>query len=161
MSLSWSYFPESEELIPIEAYESIREPFRRSKSEMKMPRSLREEILRDECGVSTIEIARAVRQIMRTKMQRRQTINNLHLESFQEGLEKFKKPFLRISCKSKSSQVEIEYGDLGKYTKHHMTNVRDDLIVQRHSERVNTQTSKDDLDISNHRYSFVISLEDS
>jgi hypothetical protein len=59
----------------IDGYETLRPP-RKSQFEMVMPRADRQDILMDEWKVSQNQIATAIRANIKTKNQRRRTVNN-------------------------------------------------------------------------------------
>jgi hypothetical protein len=73
-SISWEYNIVGE--ISLEEYEDTR-PVRRSQMEMVLPRKVRFDMLRLEWDVSRSEIADTVRRNVKTKNQRRTTVNNL------------------------------------------------------------------------------------
>lgn len=99
IGLSWEYNPEIEAL-PVEHYEETRGP-RRTSKQMAMPRSVREEILKNEWGTKQSEIASAVRENFRIKNSRRRTVMNLEspmtkVEEKMEGVKKGLKKSLRL-----------------------------------------------------------------
>lgn len=62
--------------VSLEEYEYTR-PRRRSQMEMVLPRKVRFDMLRKEWDVTQRQIAEAVRRNVKTKNQRRTTVNNL------------------------------------------------------------------------------------
>jgi hypothetical protein len=73
-SISWEYNIMDE--ISLEEYEDTR-PARRSQMEMVLPRKFRFDMLSKEWDVSRRQIADTVRRNVKTKNQRRTTVNNL------------------------------------------------------------------------------------
>jgi hypothetical protein len=111
-SISWEYDPATK-ILSIDEYENCREP-RRTHFEMVLPRSVRDHMLRQEWGIGRQEIAAAVRANIRTKNQRRATVNNLSSkgsQAMEELLEKTGRKLMRglLLKKSTSQQVaELE-----------------------------------------------------
>jgi len=75
LSISWEYNKETI-VLTIDEYESERPP-RRSQYEMVLPRDVRFTMLREEWLVTQSEISIAIRTNVKTKIQRRHTVNNL------------------------------------------------------------------------------------
>lgn len=113
--------------IGLEDYEKSRPP-RRSHFEMVLPRKVRHDMLRREWDVQQREIAEAVRRNVKTKNQRKSTVNNLDKATkMEETLESASRKFKRILTFQKpvSSQVkELEA------KADHALRVRRSLIVQ-------------------------------
>jgi hypothetical protein len=75
VSLDWEYDP-VEQRYTVNDYEAKQGPLRfRSELELAIPRDLREDLLHLEWNVSREAMAAAVRDVIRTKNQRRQTIH--------------------------------------------------------------------------------------
>jgi hypothetical protein len=85
IGIGWRFTPEKG--WPVDQYEEMREGYRRCHSELLMPREAREDILR-ELGYSSLDLAKAVRLTIRSKNQRRQTVNNLGAARLEENLER-------------------------------------------------------------------------
>ena len=83
LSISWNYLPETEECIPFEEYESLRQMYLSSRKKSNLtplPRSVREEILMNDCGISFIEMAKAIHDINEIKSQRIESNERYHDE---------------------------------------------------------------------------------
>lgn len=65
---------------------------------MAMPRHIREEILKLECGYSRADIAACIRQINHIKFQRRQTVHNLNSSKVEEKLENLQRKLGHMIC---------------------------------------------------------------
>lgn len=99
--------------MPLDDYED-RRPERRTASEMVVPRMVREHILRREWDVSQHQIASAVRETIRVKHQRRQTVNNLGKDKMEEVLENTGRKLMRglllkESTSSALERLELQY----------------------------------------------------
>jgi len=88
VGLGWNYSPEDDEIFALEMFEDTREYTRRGNSmeDLALPRDERENLLRS-LGYTQREIAGSIRQILRVKNQRKQTVQNLHASSVEEFLE--------------------------------------------------------------------------
>lgn len=105
VSISWDYNVLGE--MEVEEYEETR-PARRSQMEMVLPRKLRFDMLRHEWNVSQKHIAEAVRRNVRTKSQRRTTVNNLGKASKVEQLvESFSRKLKRTLTLQKPVSVQV------------------------------------------------------
>jgi hypothetical protein len=95
--------------INLDEYEKNR-PARRSQMEMVLPRKVRFDMLRNEWEVSRSHIADAVRKCVKTKNQRRTTVNNLgkapKMEQVMESLGRKVKRTL-LGQKPVSLQVKV------------------------------------------------------
>jgi len=78
----------------LDKFESFRGP-RRSQFEMLIPRDKRQEMLVREWNTPPQQCARAVRENMKTKSQRRRTIENLGFEKFDTALESARRKIVR------------------------------------------------------------------
>lgn len=74
VGLGWRFAPER--AFKIDSFEAYRHKSRRSHRQLLLPRRVRERILFD-LGYSPTDMAKAVRSSIRSKNQRKQTINNL------------------------------------------------------------------------------------
>ena len=99
ISLSWCYYPECK-VLPLDEYESQREPFRRDKRQMLIPPTVREHILQNEWGVSNAEMLKSVNKIIKAKNQRRRTMANMHFQYMEESIEAVKRGLSSMNCKS-------------------------------------------------------------
>lgn len=94
IGIDWTY--DSEATFTVNEYEDERDCCRRSLDNLVIPRGMRQNIL-VEAGFSQKEIASAVRNALKAKNQRRQTINNLKAFAMEESVEnmtrKVKKAF--------------------------------------------------------------------
>ena len=90
VGIGWNYSPQSQ-VFTIEKFEESRE-FKRchSSDEYALSRDERERLLR-YWGFTKREIATSVRSILRTKNQRKQTVQNLHAANYEEFVEKAKR----------------------------------------------------------------------
>ena len=87
VGIGWKYFPD-EGHYSLENFEESREFSRcNSVDELALPRDTREHLLRS-WGYTQREIAGSVRSILRSKNQRKQTVQNLHAASYEEFMEK-------------------------------------------------------------------------
>jgi hypothetical protein len=75
-------------------WEQSRGPIR-SSAELVLPRHVRERILR-EAGISQKEMADMVRVTVKVKNQRKQTVNNLPAQGFEETIEKARRRFSKL-----------------------------------------------------------------
>lgn len=88
VGIGWNYSAEEDEIFSLEMFEETREHSRRSSmQELALPRHKREALLRN-WGYSQRDIAWSVRSILRSKNQRKQTIQNLHASNYEELMEK-------------------------------------------------------------------------
>jgi len=87
IGIGWNFLPD-DEIFSLEYYEEARQYSRcDSIEQLVLPRGKREHVLRS-WGYSQKEIAWSVRTILRSKHQRKQTIQNLHSSSVEEFMEK-------------------------------------------------------------------------
>jgi hypothetical protein len=92
----------------VDEYESLRGS-RKDQKAMTVPRTVREAILKVDCGYSRMELARGVRKINAIKAKRRQTITNLQNQKAEERLEELRHYVnKRMMCKTKSDAEEME-----------------------------------------------------
>lgn len=103
LSISWEYYPHVKILL-LDDYETYR-PNRRSTHEMILSRELRDAMLRRDWDVSRAEIAAAIRDTIKIKNQRRQTVQNLNKDKVEELFEgASKKIFRSLMFKSSTTQ---------------------------------------------------------
>lgn len=88
VGIGWNYAPEKHYLL--DAFELHRMGNRRSKAKLLLTRSVRESMLL-ELGYKQQDLAQAVRITIRSKNQRKQTVNNLGIAKFEETLESARK----------------------------------------------------------------------
>jgi hypothetical protein len=76
----------------------------RAAQELILPRAIREKMLRD-AGIPQKEIAEMVRVIIKSKNQRKQTINNLHAQGVEGAVENARKRFGRLMTFGRQSDI--------------------------------------------------------
>eukprot|EP00536_Pseudo-nitzschia_multiseries_P010997 jgi/Psemu1/326264/estExt_fgenesh1_pg.C_3550005 len=105
VGISWDYISIGD--VDLDEYEKTR-PVRRDRSEMVLPRYMREDILKYECHLSRREITESVRQNVKIKNQRRTTINNLgRAEKLEEIMESLKRKLRRFMTCQKPVHKQI------------------------------------------------------
>eukprot|EP00978_Attheya_sp_CCMP212_P031248 scaffold117482_cov46-Attheya_sp.AAC.1 len=104
LSIDWDFDPSLVANMSINEYETKRPP-RRRELEMVMTREEREEIVRNS-GATKQQIAEHVRQNIKIKNQRRQTVNNLSVSNVEEAVEKARRKVGKVFFKSKK-KVEV------------------------------------------------------
>lgn len=110
VTITWDYDP-NVKVLSVEDYEK-HAPNRRSMAELALPRSVREDILKKQWGIPQSQIAGAVRNTIKTKNQRRTTVQNLgrtdKIEEKWEGATKqlLKGLFLRKSTSKTAEELE-------------------------------------------------------
>jgi hypothetical protein len=77
ISIGWSYNTDKDQEISVDAYEEHREGVRRDISSMKMPKSIRESILKDEWDVSMKDLMMARSETLKIQLQRKETNDRL------------------------------------------------------------------------------------
>ena len=91
IGIGWKYIPDDDEIFSVEVFEESREYSRcGSINQLALPRDKREDLLRS-WGYSQKEIAWSVRTILRSKNQRKQTVQNLNASAMEEFMETFKR----------------------------------------------------------------------
>jgi len=75
---------------------------------MALPRPIREAILRRDCGYSSTEVAKCVREINAAKAKRRQTVTNLQHQKAEERMENFRDSIKRVTCNKRSDKEEMD-----------------------------------------------------
>lgn len=93
--------------IPVGTYEDDRPP-RRSGSQMNIPRSAREEMLRD-AGYSRGEILEALRDVNIARQKRRRTIDTMNLSSMHEFRERLVRGSLNLTLNRGRKARERKY----------------------------------------------------
>lgn len=107
VSIGWSY--NEGIVIGVDEYENLRQQ-RRNYMQMAIPRIVREEILMQEFGFSRSQLAVAVRENVKAKNQRRQTINNLgNYSKMEELIETVRRKFKRGLCMRSDSLETMMY----------------------------------------------------
>lgn len=110
VSIGWSY--NEGFVIGVEEYETRRQK-RRNFLQMAMPRTVREEMLMYEFGFSRSQVAAAIRENVKTKNQRRQTLNNLgNYSKMEEVLESIRRKVRRGIC-GRKSDLDLMCQDAG------------------------------------------------
>ena len=100
-SIEWEYDPEPV-IVPVEEFEEYRPP-RRTQFELMLSREERHEILEDEWKVPQKDIANAIRMNIKTKNQRRRTLNNIgRVSDMEEKMENVRRK-LKVPWKKRSS----------------------------------------------------------
>jgi len=92
ISLGWKY--QECKTVSLDKFESFRPP-RRSQFEMLIPRAKRQDMLVKEWNTPPHQCARAIRENMKTKTQRRRTIETLGFEKFDTALESARRKIIR------------------------------------------------------------------
>eukprot|EP00521_Asterionellopsis_glacialis_P009881 CAMPEP_0195288504 /NCGR_PEP_ID=MMETSP0707-20130614/5146_1 /TAXON_ID=33640 /ORGANISM="Asterionellopsis glacialis, Strain CCMP134" /LENGTH=545 /DNA_ID=CAMNT_0040348383 /DNA_START=443 /DNA_END=2080 /DNA_ORIENTATION=+ len=93
VSIGWKY-EDSTKKYEVDNYE-IQRPQRKKEYELILTRQEREDLLRN-LGYNRFDIAESVRGIIKVKKNRRQTINNLGAEKFEETLERARRKIKKI-----------------------------------------------------------------
>mmetsp|Transcript_18666 Transcript_18666/g.26292 ORF Transcript_18666/g.26292 Transcript_18666/m.26292 type:complete len:792 (-) Transcript_18666:551-2926(-) len=108
VSIGWNYEKASLKRIPVDDYEYYRITRGSADEELVLTRQERVQILMD-LGYTRAEIADAIRQNIRTKNKRRQTVNNLAVMKFEEFVEVAGKKLSKIfTKKSKKKNTSVE-----------------------------------------------------
>jgi hypothetical protein len=115
ISLDLYYNPDTE-ILTIEDYESLRSQ-RRSRVQLLVPRDLREQILKVECGISRKQMASSIRTVKAVQANRRQTANNLKFAEAEERAENVKKTLGRV-VGVKKGRADKEFEILWEKTSH-------------------------------------------
>ena len=100
LSLDWESAPAGS--FAVEDYEKHRPP-RRGKSELAVPRAVREHMLRQQAGVSRSEMAAANRATERIKQGRRHTASHPHMHGVHPV-----KAFKKLLGKGHNTEKEVE-----------------------------------------------------
>jgi hypothetical protein len=107
VSISWEYNVLGE--LAVEEYEDTR-PARRSQMEMVLPRKVRHDMLRREWDVTQRQIADAVRRNVKTKNQRRTTVNNLgKANKYEQVMESLGRKVKRTLTFKKPISKQVKY----------------------------------------------------
>lgn len=106
LTIGWEYDKDATAVLNVEEYEENRPP-RRSMQDMAVPKKLRNKML-IESGHSRSEVTQAVRTTIRDKNSRRRTINNLHLQAYEEVREKATRGVRRFMFRKKKSSALYE-----------------------------------------------------
>jgi len=106
LTIGWKFWQRAR--TSVDWYEKAR-PARKSQFELVMPREARQEMLIVEWRISQAQIATAVRSNIRTKNQRRRTVNNLgRLNKLEEGLESLMRKLMRLVTFQKRPSKQVE-----------------------------------------------------
>ena len=97
ISLSWDYREAGS--MDLEKFESKRGR-RRSKDQMMLGSSMRQQILRNKTGISKIDIIDAVSEVKKIKEKRRTSVSLQHLDKFHEVLESASRKIKRTMKRS-------------------------------------------------------------
>ena len=107
VGIGWNYAPEGQ-VFTLENFEDSREFRRRQSSdELALPRDQREKMLRT-WGYTQREIAASVRSIIKTKNQRKQTVQNLHAANYEEFVEKAKRKVKNVLLSPLHSSKKVK-----------------------------------------------------
>mmetsp|Transcript_13268 Transcript_13268/g.24066 ORF Transcript_13268/g.24066 Transcript_13268/m.24066 type:complete len:235 (-) Transcript_13268:82-786(-) len=99
ISLGWDYDKAVVVKVPIREFDEI--PRQNGTRHFLLSRGERERILLD-VGYTQSQIAQSVRQMIKIKKQRRQTINNLPVERFEEAVENWIRNAKKLQCYRKN-----------------------------------------------------------
>ncbi|GFH45554.1 hypothetical protein CTEN210_02028 [Chaetoceros tenuissimus] len=105
VSLGWKYDPAEQLAYSLDEYEKHKIP---TLSVPRIPRPVRESLLRKDCGYSSRELAQCVREINAIKAQRRQTVTNLPNHKMEEKIEEMKNALKAATCRTKADEVEFQ-----------------------------------------------------
>eukprot|EP00980_Cylindrotheca_fusiformis_P004473 scaffold953_cov141-Cylindrotheca_fusiformis.AAC.17 len=106
IGIGWDYDTEAD--YPIDQWEGDRMYFRRNHTELLVPRDERHERL-VEAGCSEKEIAGSIRNVLKVKYNRRQTVNNLKAAAVEEFMEKTSRKVKSAFCIGKSRATVLDY----------------------------------------------------
>jgi len=107
LSISWHYTERSHQ--SVDEFELSRSGTRKlSHVDLVVSREERERILREECGYARSEIAQCVRSVNVTKHNRRQTINNLSMQTCEETWQSVMRGVRRCCGMENNSEKEIK-----------------------------------------------------
>jgi len=98
ISLDWGYDPKSTATYDVDYYESYHsnEAPRRTKLELLMPASHRQELLMSKAGCTRVQIDQALMEARKVVKARNTTIKNLAWQPMQEVLESTKRTFEKL-----------------------------------------------------------------
>ena len=106
VTIEWTH--DYEETLDFDYFESKREPFRRLQGQMKMPPSLRSEILKNH-GYTTKDLRKAMKDATVVRRQRSRSLDMMHTDTNTETLEAVKSilfhPFK--STKQKNEEIHL------------------------------------------------------
>ena len=109
LGLGWRY-KAAPKVYHVNEWEAMRNPYRRSSEQLVLPRDVRTSILLD-LGYSQKEVADMIRQSLRVKNQRKQTVNNLDVQAMEEFVERAARKLKRLVTLSicKNEKIIAEY----------------------------------------------------
>lgn len=105
LGIGWKYVPEPI-VMNVDDYENGK-GLPRSSSEYLVPKSVRENMLKEHAGVSRREMVNVVRAIQKEKSQRRKTVVNLSMSRAEEKVEGAKRKIKKI-LKPSTSYEHVE-----------------------------------------------------
>lgn len=144
LELAWEHDAgASETNIPLDRYESVRAPRRRSEWDLALSRGERESRLL-EMGCTRQEIAAAVRETSRIKAQRANTVLNLRMEPVEEFTSGVSRRCAKmVGLRKDSSWMYREWKNGGSRSAAHpnFSVMRSNAIVQQERRREATESS--------------------
>jgi hypothetical protein len=105
MGIGWEYVPQDPRTV--DEWEMGRGKGRRP-SELMLQRPTREKMLRD-LGIGDKEIAAGIRENIKIRSQRRQTVNNLRIQKMEETIENAKRKVNKRLLFLQGKTVDTEY----------------------------------------------------
>jgi len=94
LSIGWRYAPNPISM-DLNAFEEGKGSPRVS-SEFLVPKNVRETMLKEHADISRREMVTAVREVMKEKSRRRNTVTNLHMQKSEEKVERVKRKIKKI-----------------------------------------------------------------
>jgi len=107
LSIDWDY--QEMDPLPVDIYESKRPKRRRTMVPLDRKRRTKRV---QAWGYSPVEIAAAVRSVNKIQHQRRQTINNLHVQGVEEAVEKVRKKVQKVFQRRRRNNQSKMYASL-------------------------------------------------
>lgn len=107
VAIGWKFFQERTLCLPVEEYEYRNERVR-DECDMILDRQEREALL-IELGYSEKDLAQVVRQNVKMKKNRRQTVNNLPVMKFEETVEDVTKKLTKVFQSKRKSMYKESY----------------------------------------------------
>lgn len=105
LTIGWRYNETA--TLPVEKYEDLK-PKPRTKSELQVPRGLREQMLREQADVTSSQLAKANREVTSIQHQRKMTSATLHHQVVHEAAEKIGRKLKRIIKRTSKEKEEDE-----------------------------------------------------
>ncbi|KAL7529519.1 hypothetical protein ACHAXR_003011, partial [Thalassiosira sp. AJA248-18] len=106
IGIDWRYDPKDTVVLDVDAYENCREGYRRSKWELAIPPSVREEMLR-EVGFSRNEIKLVVRSVQKDKDRRNISLHRQKFDPILERVDSVKHGVSRLLQRPSSGLVSV------------------------------------------------------